>query len=321
MVMAAGLGTRLRPFTEITPKAFLPLMGIPIAQFALDSLREAGVSDAVVNIHHHAEAARERLSALDANGIRLQISDESDLLLGSAGGIRKAFPLLGGGPFFLLNADVLCDLQLSELGMRHRELRERHGVSLTLALLRKGPAGGRYREIFHDESSGLVTGFGTLEEGKAFYSGCAVIEPEALRDVPLEGPAEFVPTILEPAIREGKAGALVFDGKWLDIGSPALWLDAHVELIESLETGLLPIPWKERIEKRNRRIAPGIWVEKGEKNLISVSGWAPPAYWSASGSHPVRLGPREVLYGARSAAPTERSLRSGIGYGGKWVEI
>src|SRR4051794_13663614 len=103
MLMAAGRGTRLRPFTDLAPKPLLPLLGVPMAQFAVDALAQAGVPRIVANIHHHAAATRAGFAALDLAGTELVFSDESAELLGSAGGIQKASPLLGEGPFFLMN--------------------------------------------------------------------------------------------------------------------------------------------------------------------------------------------------------------------------
>src|SRR5690349_9521799 len=96
MLMTAGLGTRLRPFTDLLPKPLLPLMGIPMAQFALDALAEAGVEKVVANVHHLPEKLRESLPGLATQaGIKeLRLSDETQELLGSAGGMRNALPLL-----------------------------------------------------------------------------------------------------------------------------------------------------------------------------------------------------------------------------------
>lgn len=89
MLMAAGLGTRLMPFTERAPKALLPVLGVPIAQFALDSLARAGVDRVVANVHHHASAAKQGLAQLDRGDADFFVSDESERLLGSAGGSVK----------------------------------------------------------------------------------------------------------------------------------------------------------------------------------------------------------------------------------------
>lgn len=301
MLMAAGLGTRLRPFTELHPKALLPLMGIPMAQFAVDMLRAAGVRSVVANVHHHAEKAKAGLYSLDLNGLSLGVSDESDLLLGSAGGIRKAAPAFGAKPFFLVNADVVSDIDLGHLAIHHQKLRARWGVTLTLAVRLAGPRGGKYREILFNPETELVTGLGQHQEEKPFFTGAAVIESEALRHVPPQGPSEFVPTILEPAMREGKVGVFLTDCTWFDIGDPGLWLQAHTGIIERLETGALNQRWRERIESLNKRISPLVWVSKDSPHILDPSGWIGPAYWNRleeETAHPPReLGPEAVIYG------------------------
>lgn len=323
MLMAAGLGTRLRPFTRHEPKALFPLLGVPVAQFALDSLARAGVRTVVANTHHMAERARAGLGRLDAGGAALLISDESDLLLGSAGGLRKALPRFGSDPFFLVNSDVLSDVDLGALASAHERLRARWGVTLTLAVFERGPGNGRYRELVLERASGLIRGLRELAFGKPFFIGSAVIEPEALSQVPQGGPAEFVPSILEPAIQAGKAGFHACSGVWKDIGSPALWLDAHLHLLRALERGTLHRAWRLRLERVNRRIGQEIWVSKGSPRLIRGSEWAGPSYWDGRRSEIVHvpcraLGPRAVLYGS---VPESGHLESGIGFQGEWVQI
>lgn len=321
MLMAAGLGTRLRPFTEREPKALLPLLGVPMAQFALDALAAAGAEKVVANIHHHAVRAREGLLALERPGMELEISDESDELLGSGGGIRKALPSLGGGPFYLVNADTLCDADLGALASEHQRLRRRWGVRLTLTVFPAGPAGGKYREILFDPTEGRVTGFGQPVAGRPYFAGAAIVEPDAFVDVPASGPADFLQTILEPAIRAGKAGIFLSQGSWLDVGSPGLWLSAHLGLIADLELGRISPRWRSRIETGNVRVGPQAWVSRTAAFGSGGKEWAGPAYWNPYGDPeavaPRCLGPRAVLYGRQLEAGAP--LRSGIGFGGQWV--
>lgn len=323
ILMAAGLGTRLRPFTAHEPKALLPLMGVPIAQFALDSLARVGVVKVVANVHHLAERARDGLEGLDSGGASLLISDESELLLGSAGGIRKARSRLGPGPCFLVNSDVLCDIDLPALARAHERLRARWGVSLTLAVFERVPGTGRYRELILDRATGLIRGLGELARGKPFFIGSAVIEPEALDLVPDGAPAEFVPLILEPAIRAGKAGFHPCSGVWKDIGSPDLWLDAHLHLLEALERGKIDRSWRLRIEEANRRIGPELWVSKGSPWPIRSIEWVGPAYWDGRRSEIAHVqcrgfGPDAVLYGS---VPESGHLEGGIGFQGSWITV
>jgi NDP-sugar pyrophosphorylase family protein len=327
MLMAAGLGTRLRPFTDHAPKALMPVMGIPAAQFAVDVLLGAGVKRIVANIHHHAEATREGLARLDlsrAPGAELLISDESRGLLGSAGGVKKALPCFNGQPFFLLNADVVCDVDLSALARTHEALHRQYGVLLTLALAPMGPPGGKYAEIFVD-GEGRIKGIGPQALGRPFFLGAAVFEPQALAGVPPGLPGETVPLIFQPAIAAGRAGYHWNAGGygiWKDVGTPALWLDAHLELMDRLETGALPSVWRRRIEARARRVSQGIWIgAEATGHRRGYSGFSSPSFWDGVGKAPRELGPGAVLYGSDSGLANVGSLRGGIGSGGAWVQV
>ena len=232
MVLAAGLGTRLKPFTERFPKPLIPLHGVPCMEYALLSLSKAGITNVVVNVHAHPEQLRKYLSSSPIPGLRLSESDESDLLLGSAGGLKKAQPFFRGQPFFSMNADVFHLAPLDALKERHFQLKRDHGVVMTL-LLASGSVlreqEGQYREIHVDEGRGLITGLGEKKSKVPFFTGSAIFEPEAFDPVPVGRPAEFVPEVLEPAIRAGKVGFLYSDALWLDIGSPELWFSGRAK--------------------------------------------------------------------------------------------
>lgn len=281
MIMAAGLGTRLKPFTDRIPKPFVPVMGIPAIQFVIDSLAEAGVTHCVLNSHHLHEATLRNTQLLDWHGMRVQVSDESKLLLGSGGGIARAATFFGGEPFFLANADVLFDLSWKQLALRHALLRRTHGVWMTLTLTAHASLGGAYREILTDPKADLVAGLGTNAEDRPFYAGAAVIESEAVAHLTAGQPYDFVPAILNPAIAAVRVGADRQDGIWLDVGSPELWARTHFHLIHELERGGLRGPssrgWAARLEKHNRRYAPGIWAARTSQVTASPD-WQGPIY-------------------------------------------
>jgi hypothetical protein len=132
----------------------------------------------------------------------------------------------------------------------------------------------------------------------------------------MRGPSEFVPAILEPMIREKRVGFHLVRGAWKDIGSPDLWLDAHLHLIRAMETGRLAERWRRRIESCNRRLASEIWVSRSSRH-VSASEWAGPCYFSGALA-PKTLGPSVALYGI---APTDGLLSHGIGLGGKWASV
>jgi MurNAc alpha-1-phosphate uridylyltransferase len=317
MFMAAGLGTRARPFSDRMPKPLFPVMGIPTAQFAVDHLLGVGVQNLVVNVHHLPEIARAGFQGLDLPSVQLQFSDESDQLLASGGGLRKALPLLGDAPFFMINPDVIFDFDLGALATCHHNLRQQHGVRLTLTVVQKSPGNEVYREIRVDPTSGLIVGLGHRGAGVPVFASAAVIESEAVQALPAGRPLEFVSEILEPAIRDGKAGAYVTQGLWLDIGSPESWLAAHFKLMRLLEMGRLIPLLRTRIESFNRRIADGIWVSKDSPHLgMNTADWSGPAYWSPHRQKQVlpphrNFGPGAVVYGS---APSNFS--NGISFEG-----
>ena len=106
MVLAAGLGTRMRPLSESRPKPLVPVAGKALIDHVLDGLAAAGVSRAVVNVHYLADIIEAHLKER-AGRPEITISDERDALLDPGGGVRQALPLLGGGPFFIHNSDAL----------------------------------------------------------------------------------------------------------------------------------------------------------------------------------------------------------------------
>ena len=116
MIFAAGLGTRLRPLTDHTPKALVPIAGKTMLERVILRLKDAGFNDITINIHHFGEQIIEFLRTHNDFGAIIHISDERDRLLDTGGGIKKARPFLDGNePFLVHNADIICDVDLAEL--------------------------------------------------------------------------------------------------------------------------------------------------------------------------------------------------------------
>lgn len=112
MIFAAGLGTRLKPITDTTPKALVPVAGRPLIAHVMARLQAAGVDDFVVNVHHFADQIITYLAEHQQEGVTVAVSDERDGLLETGGAILKAEPLLGGDDFLVHNVDILSDLDL-----------------------------------------------------------------------------------------------------------------------------------------------------------------------------------------------------------------
>lgn len=120
MIFAAGLGTRLAPLTDTCPKALIEVGGVPMLRRAIERLRDAGVDEIVVNVHHHAWMIKDYIARNDF-GVRVDVSDESDTLLDTGGGVVKAAPMLrGDGPIILYNADIFTDFPIDEMVGVHR---------------------------------------------------------------------------------------------------------------------------------------------------------------------------------------------------------
>ncbi|MCR5050769.1 MAG: nucleotidyltransferase family protein [Paludibacteraceae bacterium] len=119
MIFAAGMGTRLKPLTDRMPKALVPLAGKPLLQWQIEKLREAGITDIVVNVHHFPDMIIDAVRQADGWGCRVQISDERDGLLDTGGGLRKARTMLGNEPFLACNVDILSTIDVRALIAAH----------------------------------------------------------------------------------------------------------------------------------------------------------------------------------------------------------
>lgn len=213
MVFAAGLGKRLRPLTDDTPKALVDVAGRPMLGHVLRRLAAAGVTEAVVNAHHFHEKISDYLSRETA-GMRIRVSVEEGKPLETGGGLKKAAELLGGGPFFAYNSDVWSEMDLRALYSDHLS----SGALATLAV-RERPSARR-----------LLFGPGLLLKGREgesvreglrplAFSGIQVISPELFGELKEEGVFSIMSAYLRLAA-EGKNIRGFEDGSgfWSDIG-------------------------------------------------------------------------------------------------------
>jgi NDP-sugar pyrophosphorylase family protein len=223
-ILAAGLGTRLAPLTDILPKPLVPVIHKPLLTFALDSVIAAGFGEIAFNTHHLPGAFAAEFGFEPVyRGRRLRAFHEP-LLLDTGGGIRNARPGLGGGTFLVYNGDILADMPL-------RSLLERHRASGALATLLLRPGGGKANVLF-DPAGGLIRDLrgelGATEGTPVVYSGIALFEQGIFDWIPAEGPYSVIDSLIA-AMRAGKGvgGMLVEEGLWIDLGTPASYLEAH----------------------------------------------------------------------------------------------
>jgi MurNAc alpha-1-phosphate uridylyltransferase len=217
MILAAGLGERMRPLTLTRPKPLIPVGGKPIIAHLVDRLASAGIAEAVVNVHHLPDKLIEWAKGVDRP--RIAISDERDRLLDTGGGVRRALPLLGRHPFFVLNGDSFWLEGARPALERLREAwdgRRMDCLLLVAAMTRAVGFGGR--GDFHMDEAGRLRRRGEGEIAPFAFAGCYLVHPRLFADSP-EG-AFSMNLLWHRAEAKGRLFGLRHDGVWLHVGTP-----------------------------------------------------------------------------------------------------
>lgn len=221
LVLTAGLGTRLRPLTDILAKPALPVAGQPLVSRILTWLASQGIDDAVLNLSHLPETVSGIVGDGSQFGMRVRYSWEQPVL-GSAGGPRHALPLLGSR-FLVVNGDTLTNVPLGDVIDTHT----RSGAAVTMALV-PHPAPGRYGGV-HVNDAGLVDRFTARTDAADgplwHYIGVQVVEAGVFADLPDNEPAESVGGVYRPLVEKGLVAAHRSDAMFRDIGRPVDYLD------------------------------------------------------------------------------------------------
>jgi MurNAc alpha-1-phosphate uridylyltransferase len=214
MVLAAGLGTRMRPLTDDRPKALLTVAGRTLLDRAIDACVAGGAVRMVVNVHHFAPMMRAHLAARAAPPIA--ISDESDALLETGGGVVRALPLLGPDPFFAVNADAIWTgpAPCARLAAAWED-----DADALLLLVRRADAIAYGRAGDFDLGPDGRPRRRTGETADFVYTGAQIIRPGAFVDAPAG--AFSTNLIWDRLAAAGRLRAVVHHGGWVDVGTPA----------------------------------------------------------------------------------------------------
>jgi len=219
MVMAAGLGKRMRPLTASRPKPLIELAGKALIDHVLDRLRAAGVGRIVVNVHYLADALEAHLQAR-ASDFDLKISDERQLLLETGGGLVAAEPLIDCDSFFAINSDNFwVDGPSDTLKLLAAQWDD--GAMDALLLLVPHARAYNHRGIgdFHLDRFGRLRRRGRSKVAPYVFTGIQIVSKRLLDGAP-EGP--FSTNILwDKAIEAGRCFGAVHQGLWFDVGTPA----------------------------------------------------------------------------------------------------
>src|SRR5436305_3340978 len=234
MVLCAGFGTRLRPLTDRVPKPLVPLCGIPLLKYNFALLKNAGVREIVINVHHlAAEMEKGAVEIGSEVGLTLHVSRETGHILGTGGGVRRAAGMLGRGTFLLLNGDMLFDVDLEAAIAAHRS----SGAMATMVLA-PYPKGATYGAVEVDASGNVrrIASRGAPPEPglvKMHFTGVHVLESEVLSRLPAEAESDINRTAYVRLIHEGaKVLGWVQNGYWGDLGAPRSLLRANLDVLE-----------------------------------------------------------------------------------------
>jgi len=223
-ILGAGLGTRLRPITDILPKPLVPFFHEPLILHTMRRCYHCGIREFIINTHHLAEAWDKVFPERSWNGCPVHFSHEP-VLLDSGGGVKKIEPLASAEePLLVVNGDMAATFDLGRLLEEHLSRRP----PVTLALRTSGDK----RNVGFVPASGLVTDMRHAlgrDPGSCQFTGAYCMEPEVFDRIPARVAVSIIPVFLD-YIREGRLrGMLADDGLWLDMGTPEAYLQAHLD--------------------------------------------------------------------------------------------
>ena len=231
IVLAAGLGTRMRPYNGHIPKPLVEIGGKSLIDYSLDRLADAGVQRVVVNVHHLADALERHLASRQRP--QIVISDERGALLGTGGGIAKALPQLGAEPFFLVNSDTVW---LDGVKPNFTRLAEAFDPQAMDALLLLAPTtdsiGYVGRGDFTMLPDGRLRRRGENEVVPFVYAGAAVLSPALFADAPTG--AFPLTRLFDRAGAKDRLFGLRLEGVWMHVGTPEAVAAAQVALAQTL---------------------------------------------------------------------------------------
>ncbi|MGB6082959.1 MAG: nucleotidyltransferase family protein [Moheibacter sp.] len=229
LLFAAGLGTRLKPFTDNHPKALAVVNGRTLLERNIEYLKSYGINEFVINVHHFADQIVDFLEKNEDFGVKIQISDESDEVLETGGGLVKAKDLLGNQPFLVMNVDILTDLNIPELINFHLD----NQPLVTLAVSARESS----RKLLFEENNQLK-GWKNLNSGEEIvvsekpltekaFSGIHIIHPEIFEKMPSSGKFSIMTTYMELMKTEKILGFEHSGGILVDVGRPESVLEAE----------------------------------------------------------------------------------------------
>jgi N-acetyl-alpha-D-muramate 1-phosphate uridylyltransferase len=231
MVLAAGLGMRMRPLTDALPKPLVPVAGKPLLDHVLDRLADVGVTTAVVNVHYMADAIEAHLKGRARPSII--ISDERGELLDTGGGVVKALTLLGEAPFFHVNSDTIwIEGVMPNLGRLAAQFDPEQMDAVLLVAATATSIGYEGRGDFTMRPDGSLVRRAEREVVPFVYAGAAILSPRMFADAPA---GKFsLNKLFDRALEADRLFGLRLEGTWMHVGTPAAIKAAETAISESV---------------------------------------------------------------------------------------
>lgn len=227
MILAAGLGTRLRPLSYELPKPIVPVLGRPLCSYNMEFLARSGVKEFVLNLHRHPKLIQQRVNGWAGKKIGVWYTLEPEIL-GTGGGIWNARNFLSGGTFVAANSDTVVRFPFASALAFHRAKK-----AISTLVLFPGPE-KRYTPVWTD-NDGRLTGFGTDAGGgtrSGFYTGFQIVEPELLRKIPPGRASCIIRETYAPLLRDGAPiFGFLSSGYFREFGSPADYLNGTLAIL------------------------------------------------------------------------------------------
>jgi len=280
MILAAGFGTRLRPLTEMKPKALMPVANKPILARNIEYLISHGITEIIVNAHHHHQQIVDYLREESSFGLNIEVKVELEIL-GTGGGIKNTEGFWDKEPFFVINSDILTDIDLASVYQLHQT----SGALVTLVLHDCEP----YNQVQVDDQWNITDIAKVNMPGRYAFTGIHVIHPEVLSHVP-QGIFSNIIECYRQLIRMGKPvrACFVQGHYWRDIGSIQSYMEANRELADnsfvigpgcSIDSSVKLMDWgvigeNSRLEKnvalQRSVLWDGVTVKEGVKVVDAV---------------------------------------------------
>ncbi len=231
MVMAAGLGKRMRPLTATKPKPQIEVAGKPLLDHVFDRLRAAGVKKVVVNVHYLADVLQAHL-ANTADGLDVTISDERELLLETGGGLVRAQSMIDSDPFLAINSDNFwVDGPSDTLKLLASHWDDARMDALLLLVPQARAANHSGQGDFHMTATGTLRRRGKAKVAPFVFTGIQMLAKRLITDAP-DGP--FSTNLFwDRAIAQGRCFGAVHQGLWFDVGNPAAIRATEKQLVRA----------------------------------------------------------------------------------------